>query len=116
LRELPLIALTVTARRVFEDESQEEVPLRILASTVLVIGVVLAAVHAQAQTYDPSYPVCMKVYTGSIGGGGEWNDCTFTSLHQCAATASGRAATCMLNPYFARAQMGPSRYIKRRGY
>jgi Protein of unknown function (DUF3551) len=89
--------------------------LRILASTILAIGVALAAVPAQTQTYDPSYPVCMKVYTGSHGGGGEWNDCTFTSLPQCAATASGRAATCMLNPYFARAHMGPSRYINRKG-
>jgi Protein of unknown function (DUF3551) len=74
--------------------------MRILASTILAIGTILAAAPAQAQTYDPSYPVCMKLYTDSTGGGGEWNDCSFTSLPQCAATASGRAATCILNPYY----------------
>ena len=88
--------------------------MRILASTLLAIGTILAAAPAQAQTYDPSYPVCMKVYTGSNGGGGEWNDCTFTSLPQCAATASGRAATCMINPYYAFADTRRYRHVSRR--
>jgi len=88
--------------------------MRIPASTMLAIGMILAAAPAQAQTYDPSYPVCMKVYTGSNGGGGEWNDCTFTSLAQCAATASGRPATCMVNPYFAFADTKhPRRKVQR---
>ena len=90
--------------------------MRILASTILAIGIILAAAPAQAQTYDPSYPVCMKVYTGSLGGGGEWNDCSFTSLGQCAATASGRAATCMINPYYALADTGRPRRVARRTY
>ncbi|WP_456744307.1 DUF3551 domain-containing protein [Bradyrhizobium sp. USDA 4354] len=60
----------------------------------------LLAAPSQAQTFDPRYPVCMHVYSGSIGGGGDWYDCSFTSLPQCRATASGRAAVCDLNPYY----------------
>ena len=88
--------------------------MRIPASTILVIGMILAAAPAQAQTYDPSYPVCMKVYTQSEGGGGEWNDCTYMSLAQCAATASGRPASCMINPYYALADTRRPRHVQRK--
>ena len=67
---------------------------------IVTVGALLAAAPSHAQTFDPSYPVCMHVYTGSSGGGGEWYDCSFTSLPQCRATAAGRAATCDLNPYY----------------
>jgi hypothetical protein len=50
---------------------------------------------SHAQTYDPSYPVCMQV----SGREASYIQCTFTSIAQCQATASGRAATCMMNPY-----------------
>ncbi|SEN99937.1 DUF3551 domain-containing protein [Bradyrhizobium sp. OK095] len=63
-------------------------------------GALLAATPLHAQTFDPRYPVCMHVYSGSSGGGGEWYDCSFTSLPQCHATATGRAASCDLNPYY----------------
>ena len=36
--------------------------MRILALAILAIGAVSAAAPAQAQTYDPSYPVCLHVY------------------------------------------------------
>ncbi|MCP3411850.1 DUF3551 domain-containing protein [Bradyrhizobium sp. CCGB01] len=64
------------------------------------IGVSLMAAPSHAQTFDPRYPICMHVYSGANGGGGEWYDCSFISLPQCRATASGRAATCDLNPYY----------------
>jgi hypothetical protein len=51
---------------------------------------------AQAQTYDPRYPVCLQTY--GIGGGGI--NCSYTSLAQCNASASGRAAQCLTNPFF----------------
>ena len=35
------------------------------------------------------------------GGGGDYYDCSFTSLPQCHASASGRSASCDLNPYYA---------------
>lgn len=71
---------------------------------VIVLGLLLLAVDCapvQGQTYDPRYPVCMKVYDGSFGGG-ERIECGYTSLAQCQASASGRAAMCETNPYFGR--------------
>ncbi|EJN13349.1 Protein of unknown function (DUF3551) [Bradyrhizobium sp. YR681] len=67
---------------------------------IAVVGAALAAAPSHAQTFDPRYPVCLHIYSGSSGGGGEWYDCSFTSLPQCRATATGRAATCDLNPYY----------------
>ena len=52
---------------------------------------------ARAQTYDPNYPVCLQIY--DIDGG--YIDCGYTSLAQCAQSASGRAAQCITNPYSA---------------
>jgi hypothetical protein len=47
-------------------------------------------------------PYCIK---GCDFGGGA-GDCSFSSLAQCQATASGRDAYCAANPYFsARAEM-----------
>jgi hypothetical protein len=71
--------------------------MRVLACTILTIATVLVAATARAQTYDPNFPVCLQTY--AIGGG--YIDCSFTSLAQCAATASGRSAQCLNNPYFA---------------
>jgi len=68
---------------------------------IIAIGALLAAVPAGAQTFDPRYPVCMRVYSGSAGGGGDWYECSFTSLPQCAASTSGRSASCVANPYYA---------------
>jgi Protein of unknown function (DUF3551) len=81
--------------------------MRISLSLALAAGTLLAATAADAQTYDPRYPVCMHVYTGGRGGGGDYYDCSFTSIPQCHATASGRAASCDLNPYYAFDQPPP---------
>jgi hypothetical protein len=67
----------------------------------LAIATVLTATPALAQTYDPKYPVCLQTY--GIGGG--YIDCSYTSLAACSATASGRAAQCITNPFFAGAQV-----------
>jgi hypothetical protein len=77
--------------------------MRILALAILAIGTVSVAGSARAQTYGPNYPVCMKVY-GPIN----YNDCRYTSLPQCAESASGRPAQCVVNPYFASAYEEPS--------
>ena len=51
-------------------------------------------------------PYCIK---GCDFGGGA-GDCSFTSLAQCQATASGRDASCAANPYFnAKADMQADR-------
>jgi hypothetical protein len=80
--------------------------MRVLALTILAIGAVWATGSAQAQTYDPNVPVCMHVY-----GDPTYWECRFSTLAQCAATASGRAAQCVINPYFASAAapVGPRR-------
>ena len=55
------------------------------------------ALPAAAQTYDPAYPICLHVYTR----GANYYECRYTSLPQCNASESGRAAQCVINPYFA---------------
>lgn len=70
--------------------------MRILAFATLAIGTVSIA-PAAAQTYDPAYPVCLHVYTR----GANYYECRYTSLPQCNMSASGRAAQCVINPYFA---------------
>ena len=77
--------------------------MRVRACTFLTIATALAASPLRAQTYDPNYPVCIQTY--NIGGGSI--DCSFTSLAQCAASASGRSAQCYNNPYFAQRDRKP---------
>ncbi|MBP1096186.1 DUF3551 domain-containing protein [Bradyrhizobium diazoefficiens] len=89
--------------------------MRFSFGLVVSIGAVVAAATSHAQTFDPRYPVCMHVYSGSSGGGGEWYDCSFTSLPQCRATAAGRAATCDLNPYYPVSVPSPRQRHRRSG-
>jgi hypothetical protein len=77
----------------------KEILMRILALAILAIG----AAPAQAQTYDPRYPVCLHVY-GKLN----YYECSYTSLPQCNVSASGRSAQCVINPYFAYASQEPS--------
>lgn len=81
--------------------------MRLLLSLTLAAGALFAATGAEAQTYDPRFPVCMHVYTGGRGGGGDYFDCSFASIPQCQATASGRSASCDINPYYAFANEPP---------
>jgi hypothetical protein len=83
-----------------------ELLMRILAMTVLTIATVLTATAALAQTYDPKYPVCLQVYQGRED---YYFECAYTSLAQCNMSASGRAAQCVVNPYYA----GPAPRSKR---
>ena len=84
--------------------------MRILALVILAVGAASVAAPALAQTYDPNYPVCMQVV---VVHGGAWIDCSFTSLPQCSASASGRAAMCLINPYFAGSYAEPGPHQKR---
>ena len=83
--------------------------MRILALAILAIGTVSIG-PAAAQKYDPAYPVCLHAY-GLAGL--NYYDCSYTSLPQCNASASGRAAQCVINPYFASAAE-PTRYRRHR--
>jgi hypothetical protein len=64
--------------------------LAILAATI--------ALPARAQTYDPSYPVCLQIYQGGIAD--FYFECHYRTMAQCQASASGRSAQCVVNPYY----------------
>src|SRR5260370_9474898 len=74
----------------------KEVLMRILALVILAIGTISIG-PAAAQTYDPAYPVCLHLY----GRAGNYYECRYTSLPQCNASASGRAAHRSIKPSFA---------------
>lgn len=73
--------------------------MRAMALTIPVIGMILAAAPAQAQMYDPRYPICLQVY-GRIN----YISCAYRSMAQCRMTAEARAAQCIVNPYYGRAK------------
>jgi hypothetical protein len=75
-----------------------EALMRVSILTILVAGTVYATAPAQAQTYDPNYPVCLQVYTGSMVD--YYFECAYQTMGQCQASASGRAASCVVNPYY----------------
>ena len=78
---------------------------RMLISALLALGAATAAAPAAAQTYA-GYPVCLHVY-----GPVTYYECAYTSIPQCNASAAGRAAQCVINPYVA--QGPPARYARR---
>ena len=88
--------------------------MRLAPSIALAVAMVFIALPSHAQTYAAGSPVCMKVYSGGSPGAGEYNDCTYSSINQCRVSASGRAATCVINPYGSLAQ-APA-YAPRRAY
>src|SRR5712691_3379882 len=91
-----------------------EIPMRIPALVNLATVTGLTSSPALAQTYGSNYPVCLQYYRW---GGSDIN-CAYTSLAQCAMTASGLSAQCITNPYFANAQVyrGPRYPQPRRAY
>jgi hypothetical protein len=78
--------------------------MRIPALAMLMVATILTAVPARAQTYDPAYPVCLQIYQGLND---YYFECGYTSLEQCNASASGRAAQCIVNPYYAGRKTAP---------
>ena len=82
--------------------------MRVLALAILTISAASVTSSARAQTYDPAFPVCMHVFTRGFN----YYDCSYTSLPQCNVSASGRAAQCDINPYYAGAT-GPKRRDRR---
>ena len=82
--------------------------MRVLALAILTISPVSVTSSARAQTYDPAFPVCLHVWTR----GNNYYDCSYMSLPQCNASASARAAQCVINPYYAGAT-GPQRRDRR---
>lgn len=80
--------------------------MRIAALAIFTIAAVSAATPVSAQTYDPKYPVCLQIYQGIAD---YYFECAYTSLPQCQMSASGRAAQCIVNPYYAGGKRSPGR-------
>jgi len=83
-----------------------------IPALAMTVAAALAATPAPAQTYDPKYPVCLQVYQGFTD---YYFECAYTSMPQCQMSASGRAAQCVVNPYYAGAK-APGRRKPRRVY
>jgi uncharacterized protein DUF3551 len=86
--------------------------MRSPALIILVVGTTFTLAEAPAQTYDASYPVCLQVWDNR----GYYVECAYTSMAQCAQSASGRAAQCMVNPYFAHPYRAGRSYRQRQLY
>jgi len=85
--------------------------MRVLALAILAVGAVSAAEPVKAQTYDPNFPVCMRVF-----GDPTYFECRYSTIGQCKGTASGRGAECLLNPYFASADSVSPAHRRHRTY
>jgi hypothetical protein len=83
--------------------------MRIPALAFLAIGMAGAAAPARAQTYDPDFPVCMHVVELET----VYEDCRYYTIDQCRASATGRAAQCNVNPYYAGAKASPVQPVRR---
>jgi len=79
------------------------------ALTILAATTALPA-PASAQTYDPAYPVCLQVYQGFVD---YYFECAYRTMGQCQASASGRSAQCVVNPYYGGPNAGRSKRQKR---
>jgi Protein of unknown function (DUF3551) len=75
----------------------------LMLAAALAVGAWVATGPAEAQTFAPGYPVCLHVY-----GPATYYECRYTSLEQCATSASGRSAQCVVSPYAANAEMAPT--------
>jgi hypothetical protein len=69
------------------------------AAALTVLGMTaFSAGPVRAQTYDPRYPVCLQVYQGFVD---YYFECAYQTMAQCQMSASGRYASCVINPYYA---------------
>ena len=87
--------------------------MRIPALAILTIATVFAAPSARAQTYDPAYPVCLQVNTAPND---YYFECRYTSMAQCQMSASGRSASCLVNPYYGGGKKAPRKPQQPRVY
>src|SRR2546421_12210382 len=91
--------MRASSSRYWEDIRMKllHAPATATALTILAATIALPA-PARAQTYDPSYPVCLQIYQGGIAD--FYFECRYQTMAQCAASASGRSAQCVVNPYY----------------
>ena len=80
------------------------------ASLAILAATIVLPAPARAQTYDPAYPVCLQVYQGIADF---YFECRYRTMAQCMASASGRSAQCVVNPYYAKPPAKRSKRQKR---
>jgi hypothetical protein len=97
-----LFNLAETPGKMFQGTKRERtfrMKLRhALAALTAVTAVTMTVGPARAQTYDPAYPVCLQIYQGGMAN--FYFECRYRTMGQCQASASGRAAQCVVNPYY----------------
>jgi hypothetical protein len=71
--------------------------MRIPALAILALGVIAMTQPTRAQTYNPRYPICLKVIQNF---GGERYECAYDSIEQCRQSQGGLPAMCVVNPYY----------------
>ncbi|MGY8680432.1 DUF3551 domain-containing protein [Bradyrhizobium sp. UFLA05-153] len=86
--------------------------MRMLQLPILAGATMLAVAPVAAQRYDPRYPICLQSWHQR---GLTIIDCSYISMDQCRATASGLAAMCLENPYWQGLPIRGSR-LQDRGY
>jgi hypothetical protein len=85
--------------------------MRYPALAAFAFGTMFVALPASAQTYGGGYPVCLHQY-----GPVSYYECNYSSIAQCNASASGRGAQCVVNPYLANAGMDEPPLVRHRRY
>ena len=83
------------------------------ASLAILAATMALPAPARAQTYDPAYPVCLQVYQGIADF---YFECHYRTMAQCMASASGRSAQCVVNPYYGGPKDGRSKRQRARQY
>jgi hypothetical protein len=81
------------------------------ALPLILLTCLAAPAAAQAAAPYDNYPICLQVYFPS-----NTIECSYTSIAQCKATASGRAAQCMVNPFFVSSAVEPRAHRRHRSY
>jgi hypothetical protein len=71
--------------------------MRIPALAILALAVIAMTSPTRAQTYNPRYPICLKVIQNF---GGERYECAYDSIEQCRQGQGGLPAMCVVNPYY----------------
>ena len=90
-----------------------KLPHAVATAIALTAATITLAAPARAQTYDPAYPVCLQVYQGIADF---YYECRYRTMAQCMASASGRSAQCMVNPYYGGPKDGRSKRQRSRQY
>ncbi|MEY9128498.1 hypothetical protein ABH994_004151 [Bradyrhizobium yuanmingense] len=73
--------------------------MRALACLLFVLITMSAPGPAAAQRFGGNFPVCLQEWEW---GGGTYISCQYRSFDECRASAAGRSAMCLENPYVQR--------------